>query len=56
MGGDFIAMKMHAEYEILDKHTDMFETDYRNNKLIPLENATEEVRKAIESLNKKMNS
>ena len=48
-------MKIHKEYEILDKHTDMFDVDLNKNLLIPLENATPEVREAIETLNKKMN-
>ena len=48
-------MKIHKEYEILDKHTDMFDVDLSKNLLIPLENATIEVREAIEELNKKMN-
>lgn len=49
-------MKKCPEFEILNKHTDMFKTDYKNNRLVPLKNATEEVKKAIESLDKKMNS
>lgn len=49
-------MKKHKEYEILDKNTDMFDADLKNNVLIPKENASREVIEAIESLNKKMNS
>lgn len=48
-------MRKNPEFEILSDHTDMFEIDSKNNILVPLENATQEVRDAIESLNKKMN-
>ena len=48
---------MHAykEFEIIRDHTDMFVSDFEKNILIPLDNATPEVREAIEILNKKMN-
>ena len=55
MEGDNRYMRMHKEYEILEKHPDMFDTDLKKNILIPLDNATLEVREAIEILNKKMN-
>lgn len=48
-------MRVHDEYEVLNKHPNMFDTDLRKNILVPLENATPEVCDAIESLNNKMN-
>ena len=48
---------MHAykEFLIIKNHGDMYVSDPENNILIPLDNATPEVREAIEVLNKKMN-
>ncbi len=48
-------MRYCPEFEILKDKGDMYETDYEKNILIPLENATPEVREAIEILNRKMN-
>lgn len=56
MEGDNKQMRVHKEYEILNENPNMFDTDLRKNILVPLENATPEVREAIESLNKKMNN
>lgn len=49
-------MKACNEFEVLKGHWDMFISDEEKNILIPLANATDEVKEAIESLNKKMNS
>lgn len=46
-------MKYCKEFEALKGHGDMYTSDAENNILIPLENATPEVREAIEILNKK---
>ncbi len=55
MEGGAIKMRYCPEFEILKDKGDMYETDYEKNILIPLENATPEVREAIEILNRKMN-
>lgn len=54
--GGYIKMKFCEEFEILKGHGDMYTSDNEKNILIPLENATPEVREAIDILNKKMNS
>ena len=49
-------MKRCEEFKILQGHGNMYSFDYENNILIPLDNATPEVRKVIEILNEKMNT
>ena len=49
-------MKYCAEFKVLKGKGNMFISDAEKNILIPLENATQEVREAIEIINREMNS
>lgn len=49
-------MKKHPEFLILKDHRDMYDIDLKKNIFIALDNASEEVRLAVENLNKKINS
>lgn len=46
-------MRIYPELYILAEHTDMYVSDVEKDILIALDNATPEVRQAIESLNAK---
>lgn len=47
-------MKRCDEFLVLKGHGDMYIFDHDKDILVPLDNATEEVRRAIEIINKQM--
>ena len=49
-------MKYCSEFEVLKGNGSMYISDEEKNILIPLDNATPEVREAIKILNRKMNT
>ena len=53
MEGGVVKVKIYSEFDILAQHTDMYVTDFKNNILVALDNATPEVKKAIDNINSK---